>query len=124
MSGLNSSFIITVLTTGSIFDPAATFIKKRIEIIDNETGERVHFLHTKNSVDEEKTDSEEGLAQTLEPEKVSYFFWSTTTPGTRWREHPFDISGITPNKKYTVRYRDHVVRSGSSVHNQRKKKSG
>jgi len=34
---------ITVVTMGSIFDVAATFIKSRIEIIDIETGNKVHF---------------------------------------------------------------------------------
>lgn len=42
----------------------------------------------------------------LEPERGSYSFWSTTS-GVKSREYPFDISGFSPYREYTVRYRDH-----------------
>jgi len=100
---------ITLVTTGSIFDPAATLIKSRIEIIDAKTGERVKFPEVQILAVEEKSRSAEGPALILEPEGESYFFWSTNIPGDRWREHPFDISGLVPDREYTVRYRDHGI---------------
>ena len=91
---------ITVVSTGSLFDPTA-FSHKRIEIIDNETGYKVDFPTHQTSESQEST-------LTLEPERGSYFFWSTS-PETKWHKFPFDISGLAPNRKYTVKYRNHGV---------------
>ena len=89
---------ITVFTTGSIFDPAAIFCKGRIEI-----GEKVHFA-TQSSAGKDTTSAEPTLI--LRPESRSYFFWSTS-PGEKWHKYPFNISGLGPNRKYTVKYCNH-----------------
>lgn len=102
---------VAVITTGSIFDPAATFIKSRIEIQGIETGENIYFP-TQSSANENTRSGEPALI--LEPERGSYFFWSTT-PGMKWREYPFDISGLSPNRKYSVSYRDHGFTEWSPV---------
>ena len=87
---------INVVSTGSLFDPSA-FSHKRIEIIDNETGTKVDFPSDQTVDPQEST-------LTLEPERESYFFWSTS-PETKWHKFRFDISGLAPNRKYTVKYR-------------------
>jgi len=74
-----------------------------MEIIDIATGEKVH-IHVQSSADEDIHLGETTL--TLEPERGSYFFWSTS-PEVKWRKYPFDISGFSPNTKYTVMYRNH-----------------
>ena len=94
---------ITVVSTGSIFDPAAAFSEKRIEIIDKETGQKVNF--PAQGPAHQTIESKESTL-TLEPECGSYFFWSTS-PETKWHKFPFDISGLAPNRKYIVRYHSH-----------------
>ena len=96
---------ITVTTTGSIFDPAATFTKGRIEILDAETGEMVHFP-TRTPTAEDSHASEESTLLTLEPGRGSYFF-SSSTPQGKWHRYQLDISRLTPNRKYSVRYCGH-----------------
>ena len=94
---------ITLVTTGTIFDPAAAFAQGRVEVIDAETGEKVPFLNN-NSVSNDSQTEESFL--NLQPENESSISWNTM-PGDRWHKYPFDISGLVPDRTYTLRYRDH-----------------
>ena len=66
-----------MVSTGTIFDPAAIFTKGRVEVIDIETGEKVHVAA--ETAQHENIHSE-GSPLTLRPEVGSYFFWSTSPP--------------------------------------------
>lgn len=102
---------ITLITTGSIFDPAATFIQNRLEIIDIATGEVVLFPTTRSSTSEENAIPAEQPALVLQPGSGIYDFWTTNPPSGRWREYPFDTSGLAPNRQYTIIYRNNGITS-------------
>ena len=96
---------ITIKSLGSIFDPAATFARNRIEVLDTVTKGAVTF----EPVSENSSDEKQDHSFVLKPEVESYMFWTTSTQPARWREYPFDISNLTPNRKYTVAYRNHGI---------------
>lgn len=100
---------ITLSTTGSIFDPAATFFKSRLEIVDTETGEKVEFPESQTLAGEENFRSAEAPTLFLRPEVSCCIYWSTEIHDGRLREHLIDMSRLAPNRQYTVRYRDHGI---------------
>lgn len=100
---------ITLVTTGSIFDPAATFLQNRLQIIDIATGDVVLFPNTQSSTSEENVIATEQPALVLRPGSRIYDFWTTDPPSGRWREYPFDPSGLAPNRQYIITYRDHGI---------------
>ena len=95
---------ITINSSGSIYDPAATFAAKRIEVLDTVTKGAVNFETVPGESSEEQDHS-----FVLKPEVGSYFFWTTSTQSARWHEYPFNISSLTPNRKYTIAYRNHGI---------------
>lgn len=101
---------IAIDTDGSIFDPAATFVKNRIEVSDTITGETVHFAFVQeNPAKEDRKDS-----FILKPEVGSYFLFTTTVESPKRREYPFEIANLGSNRRYTVAYRDHGISQWSS----------
>ena len=96
---------ITIKSSGSIFDPAATFGTNRIEVLDTITKGAVNF----QTVPEESSEEKQDHSFVLKPEVGSYLFWTTSTQSARWHEYPFDISDLTPNRKYAIAYRNHGI---------------
>lgn len=96
---------ITIKLSGSIFDPAATFATNRIEVLDTVTKGAVNFA----SVAKKSPDEKQDHSFVLRPEVESYLFWTTSTQSARWREYPFDISNLSPDRKYTIAYRKHGI---------------
>ena len=96
---------ITINSSGSIFDPAATFGTNRIEVLDTITKGAVNF----QTVPEESSEGKQDHSFVLKPEVGSYLFWTTSTQSARWHEYPFDISNLTPNRKYAIAYRNHGI---------------
>ena len=96
---------ITIQSLGSIFDPAAIFATNRIEVLDTVTKGAVNSA----TVPEKSSDEKQDHSFVLKPEVMSYFFWTTSIQPARWHEYPFDISNLTPNRKYTIAYRNHGI---------------
>lgn len=96
---------ITIESSGSIFDPAATFARNRIEVLDIATKGAVTF----EPVPEKPSDEKQDHSLVLKPDVESYLFWTTSTQPARWHEYPFDISNLTPNREYTIAYRNHGI---------------
>ena len=96
---------ITFKSLGSIFDPASTFAKNRIEVLDTDTQELVVFGNRSS----DKSEAKQAESLFLKPELGSCSVWTLSTQQTRWHEYPFDISRLKPDRKYTVTYRDHGI---------------
>ena len=96
---------IMIKSSGSIFDPAATFVTNRIEVLDTVTKEAVNF----ETVPEEWSEEKQDHSFVLKPEVGSYLFWTTSTHSARWHEYPFDISNLIPDRKYAIAYRNHGI---------------
>ena len=96
---------ITIKSLGSIFDPTTTFARNRIEVLDTVTKEAVTF----ETVPEKSSGEKQDHSFVLKPEVGSYLFWTTSTQPARWNEYPFDISNLTPNRKYAIAYLNHGI---------------
>ena len=75
---------ITIKSSGSVFDPAATFATNRIEVLDTVTKEAVYF----EIIPEKSSEEKQNRIFVLKPEEGSYLFWTTSTQSARWHEYP------------------------------------
>ena len=100
---------ITVFKHGTILDPSEVFSLNRIEIFDSETGNQVR-VPSNNVGIEDQTDiplTPEDSLLTLHDRHSSWIEFSTVV--TRDHEHLLDVSGLAPDRKYTLRLRDHGI---------------
>ena len=108
---LRHSCPITVFKHGTILDPSAVFSLNRIEIFDCETGSKVQMASVNNTGIEYQTDvpptPEESLL-TLCEGRSSWIQFSTVVSKEGY-EHLLDVSELAPDRKYTLRLRDHGI---------------
>lgn len=99
---------ITIFKDGTILDPSAVFSMNRLEILDCETGNKVHMTPDSVGIDCQAVPPptiEESLV-TLCEGRSSWIQFSTVV-AKEGHEHILDVSELAPDRKYTLRLRDH-----------------